>query len=74
MVKTPAPTLSISLGQGGVTIAWPATGRAYILQTSTNVTGGWTTSGLIGVQQGGLNIVTDTLSSNAKFYRLQKGP
>lgn len=73
-IPTPAPQLGISVGQGKVTITWPAGGVGYILQSSANVAGGWSTAGLTVSQQNGENVATDTLSNSAKFYRLQRGP
>ncbi|HZR16605.1 MAG TPA: LamG-like jellyroll fold domain-containing protein [Verrucomicrobiae bacterium] len=73
-VPLPAPKLGITLGQGKVTITWPASASNYILQSSTSVTGGWGPSGLTVTQQNGQNVATDTVSGSAKFYRLQKGP
>jgi len=68
-----APSLSIHLGQGTVTITWPATGP-FILATTTNLAGGWNFSNLSPTLQNGQNIVTDTVSNQARFYRLQRGP
>jgi hypothetical protein len=73
VVSTPGPSLSIKLGQGIVTLSWPATGP-FILATSTNVTGGWAFSTLTTTNQNGQNVATDTINTQAKFYRLQRGP
>jgi len=73
VLPTPAPSLAIRLGKGTVTISWPANGP-FILATTTNLTSLWSFSTLSATNQNGQNVVTDTISGKAKFYRLQRGP
>jgi hypothetical protein len=68
-----APSLSIHLGQGTVMITWPA-GGPFILATTTNLPGGWAFSGLSPVLTNGQNAVIDSITNQARFYRLQRGP
>src|SRR5262249_23766381 len=61
-IATPAPSLTIQLGQGKVTISWPTNNSSgYVLLASANVTSGWSTSGLTPTVQNGQNVVTDTI-------------
>jgi hypothetical protein len=74
-LPTPAPSLGIALGNGRVIISWSTNNTAgYVLQTSTDLKGIWSDSGLTPSAQNGQNVVIDTISSRAKFYRLSKGP
>jgi hypothetical protein len=73
VVTTPTPSLSIHLGQGAVTISWPA-GGPYILATTTNLADGWASSNLPTTEQNGQISVTDLVTNQARFYRLQRGP
>ena len=73
LVPTPAPSLAIRLGQGAVTISWPA-GGPYILATTTNLLTSWVFSNLPTTNQNGQISVTDLVTNQARFYRLQLGP
>ncbi len=67
-----APSLSITRTSGAqVQISWP-TGGSYTLLSSTNVLGPWSDAGLSIGSSGGNDVATDTISGNAKFYRLLK--
>jgi hypothetical protein len=73
VVSTPAPSLAIRLGPGAVTITWPA-GVPYVLATTTNLAGGWSFSNLPATNVNGQISVTDLVTNEARFYRLQRGP
>jgi hypothetical protein len=56
-----------------VQISWPTSvAGTYTLLSSTNVLGPWNNAGLTVSTSGGNYVVTDTISGNAKFYRLLK--
>ncbi len=74
-LPAPAPSLSIRLGQGAVTISWSTNGTAgYALTATGNLSGGWSSTGLNPTIQNGQNVVSDPIGAAPKFYRLQRGP
>ena len=67
------PALTINPAPGGkVIVTWPAAAGAagYVLQSTTNLSSGWSIGNLPVVQNGTTNMVTDTVGSGATFYRL----
>lgn len=67
------PSLSVQrISATQVQISWPASVTGYELQSSTSVTGGWGLAGLSETTQGDQRVVTDTITGNAKFYRLHQ--
>jgi hypothetical protein len=67
------PPLRAQVATGNtVRISWPTSATAYVLQSTANLPGGWTTVSLPIVIEGTDNVVTDTIGSGNKFYRLQK--
>ena len=54
-----------------IQIAWPATNAGYLLQSTTNLNGPWSYSGLGVSAINGTNIAADSVGHNANFYRLQ---
>jgi hypothetical protein len=65
----PAPTLSVSLSAGMVTITWPMSATGFVLQETSALPGGWTNSTATVTVQGPLNVVNIT-PTGTKFYRL----
>ena len=65
----PAPTLSVSLSAGMVTITWPMSATGFVLQETSALPGGWTNSTAKVTVQGPLNTVAIT-PAGKKFYRL----
>ena len=53
-----------------VRLSWPAALSGYTLQSSTNISSGWTAAALIESTQGDERIATDTITGTARFYRL----
>lgn len=71
-VVTP-PALKIQPWTGNqVRISWPTTATGYALQRSATVNAGYTSPGLSVAVEGSENVVYDTRSSGARFYRLVK--
>jgi hypothetical protein len=67
------PPLGAQVANGNtVRISWPTSATSYVLQSTANLPGGWTTVSLPIVIVGTDNVVTDTIGSGNKFYRLQK--
>jgi alpha-D-xyloside xylohydrolase len=66
------PTLiSNQLSGNQFQLSWSTNYAGYLLQTATNLNGPWTYSGLKISILNGTNFVTDPISNNASFYRLQ---
>jgi hypothetical protein len=67
------PPLRAQLSTGNtVRISWPTSATGFVLQSTANLPGGWTDVNLPIVIEGADNVVTDTIGSGNKFYRLQK--
>ena len=66
-------SLAITHSANAVQIVWPtaATAAGYVLQSTTNLHSGWSTSGLSFVANGTNNVATDGTTNVATFYRLQ---
>ena len=67
--------LSIALLAGNsVDLSWPASAPANLLlqQSTSLITGSWTTVGSIPFVQNGVNHVTDVISGTKRYYRLAK--
>jgi alpha-D-xyloside xylohydrolase len=54
-----------------IQISWPATNAGYLLQTTTNLAGLWSYSGLGVSTLNGTNMAADSTGNGATFYRLQ---
>ena len=69
----PPPTLSIVLSGGNVVLSWPSsTDPAFALQSTPSLSSpAWSGAGTPAVV-GTNNVVTNTISPNANFYRLSK--
>lgn len=68
-----AVSLSVtSTSPGSIQIAWPssATALGYVLESTTNLLSGWSTSGLTVGTSGANSVVTDSTTNNTRFYRL----
>lgn len=59
-------------GADQVRIVWPVTVIGFRLQSAPQVGGPWTDDTTPASQQGGQNVVTETIGSGNKFYRLAK--
>ena len=67
------PALKIQLWTGNqVRISWPTTATGYALQRSATVSAGYASPSLTVTVEGSENVVYDTRSSGARFYRLIK--
>ena len=55
-------------------ISWPNSATGLVLQSTASLSSGWTDVGLPIVVQDPDNVVTDTIGSGNRFYRLRKGP
>jgi hypothetical protein len=69
------PALVLNIQQTSATqvrIAWPASLTGVELQSSTSVTGGWGPAGLSVSMENGQSVATDTITGDAKYYRLQQ--
>ena len=67
--------LSIALLAGNsVDLSWPASAPANLLlqQSTSLITGSWTTVGSIPFVQNGVNHVTEVISGTKRYYRLAK--
>lgn len=53
-----------------VVLSWPGSAAGYTLQTSPTLNGGWSTSTLTPVLQGGQYVATDSVTNSTRFYRL----
>ncbi|HTL59558.1 MAG TPA: LamG-like jellyroll fold domain-containing protein [Candidatus Limnocylindrales bacterium] len=73
-LPAPAPSLAIKLEAGIVTISWPTNAGRYILATTTNLASPFSFSNFNPIEQNGQIVVTDSVTNQAKFYRLQLGP
>jgi hypothetical protein len=72
-LSVPPPTLSIAVSGTNAILSWPSsTDPGYGLQSTTNlVLPNWLSAGAAYVV-GTNNVVTNSISSNAQFYRLKK--
>jgi len=69
----PVGLLSVQRVSGNqIQISWPASVTGYVLQSSTNLTRGWGPAGLSVTITNGQSVATDTITGNAKFYRLHQ--
>jgi len=67
------PLIGVGLSRGSVQLSWPTNYADYMLQVTTDLANPqWSTVTNIPVVQGTLNILTDSVSGVAKFYRLAK--
>jgi hypothetical protein len=68
-----APTLKIALAGGSVVLSWINTVPGFVLQSTPSlVPTTWNPVAQPAVENGNLNIVTDTLGGGPQFYRLVK--
>jgi hypothetical protein len=69
----PPPTLSIAVSVSNVILSWPSsTDSGYGLQSTTNLASpNWLSAGT-SVVVGTNNVVTNSISGSAQFYRLKK--
>jgi hypothetical protein len=67
-----SPTLSVSLSAGNVLITWPASAAGFVLQETSALPDGWTSSTAAVTVQGSLNAVSIPPTAKVKFYRLQQ--
>jgi uncharacterized repeat protein (TIGR03803 family) len=68
------PRLAIELMNTNVTLAWPADGLGFTLQSTTNLSPPvvWTNSFPPAVVVNGQNVVTNSISEAVRFYRLMR--
>src|SRR5439155_20335292 len=67
------PPVRAQLATGNtVRFSWPTSATGFVLQSTASLPGGWTDVNLPVVIVGTENVVTDTIGTGNKFYRLQK--
>ena len=71
VVSGPPVRAQLSTGNT-IRFSWPTSAANFVLQSTVNLPGGWTAVNLPIVIIGTDNVVTDTVGSGNKFYRLQK--
>ena len=71
VVSGPPVRAQLSTGNT-IRFSWPTSATNFVLQSTVNLPGGWTAVNLPIVINGTDNVVTDTVGSGNKFYRLQK--
>jgi hypothetical protein len=69
----PAPTLTITPVAGSVVISWPVAATGFNLEQTANLSAGsWTTETNYPSVVGSNNVITNTPTATATFYRLHK--
>ena len=67
------PPLRAQLSTGNtIRFSWPTSATNFVLQSTANLPGGWINVTLPIFMSGTDNVVTDTIGSGNKYYRLQK--
>jgi hypothetical protein len=66
------PQLAITLSRKNAILTWPTNFPAFSLESATNLASPtlWQTNPTVPAVIGGLNVVTNTISSKHQFYRL----
>lgn len=67
-----APALAVEAVSGAVVISWPATVQDYVLESTGSLGGGWTPVAIAPGIDGLRNVVTNTPSGEARFFRLRR--
>jgi uncharacterized repeat protein (TIGR03803 family) len=71
----PLPTLVIAPTADQLVISWPASAPNFVLQTAPDLSSGSWSSITNGIATNGPNcVLTNSLSSQAAFFRLQQAP
>jgi subtilisin family serine protease len=68
-----SPTLQVARVGNQILLSWPTNATGFVLRSTANLSGsGWGTVATTPVVVAGRFFVTNTISGNARFYRLQK--
>jgi uncharacterized repeat protein (TIGR01451 family) len=71
VLNTAPAILTIVRSGSTVTVSWPVGAGSFVLQSCNSFSIGWDDVSVAPVQSGGQNRVTETISGEARFYRLR---
>lgn len=66
------PRVQVAAGDAGIRLSWPQSAEGYVLQVAETVDGPWSDSDLPVTVEDGQNVVTDSPTEAARFYRLAR--
>jgi len=72
-LATTPPTVGFTMQTGQLVFSWPTNAVGFVLEYATDLPAtSWTTASPSPVVVGGQNVVTNTVTGAARFYRLKK--